>query len=341
MRLRLIVALSAGLVVPAAAQDLAAPDGIVIDDPALAEGLEAMPQPDDIVATVEAENAEASPAVAPETLAEMQAALRAVASDLQTLRAELLASGATGFEAAGGDSAIDRMNAMEAQIARLTDQTEQLSNRIKRVVADGTNRIGDIEFRLCEMDPNCDLGALMTAELGRQGGGAMPADISGVVERPSDISAQTLPPMEDPVAGTAPPTEEEAREFASARRAVEAGEWQKAIEELDHLTGSHAGGPLTAEALYLKGIALEANGQVEPAAEAWLTTFAAAPDGPRAAASLLALSRAMIALNTPADACPHLAELARRFPNSPEAADAASLSADSACPQVAEQEVAN
>lgn len=341
MRLRLVLAISAALAGPAAAQDLAGPEAIVIDDPALAEGLEAVPQPDGIAETVDAENAEASPQVDPESLAEMQAALRAVASDLQGLRAELLASGATGFEAAGGDSAIDRMNAMEAQIARLTDQTEQLSNRIKRVVADGTNRIGDIEFRLCEMDPNCDLGALMTAELGKQGGGAMPADISGVVQQPSDISAQTLPPMEDPVAGAAPPTEEEAREFASARRAIEAGEWQTAIEELNHLTSAHAGGPLTAEALYLKGIALEANSQVEPAAEAWLTAFAAAPDGPRAAASLLALSGAMIALDTPADACPHLAELARRFPAAPEAADAASLSAEAACPQVAEQEVAD
>lgn len=332
----LLVACLAGLSGPVTAQDV----DIVLDDPALAEGLEAVPQPADIAAAVDAENAAARPQVDAATLAEMQAALRAVSSDLQGLRAELLASGASGFAAAGGDSAIDRMNAMEAQIATLTDQTEQLANRIKRVVSDGTNRIGDIEFRLCEMDPNCDLGALMTAELGRQGGTGA-AIGSEPVAMPSDIGAVALPPMEDPTPGAAPPTEEEAREFASARAAVEAGEWTRALAELDHLASAHAGGPLTADVLYLRGVALMESGQTEPAAQSWLTAFSAAPDGPRAPASLLALSRAMVSLGAPSDACPYLGELTRRFPATPEAAEAASLTAEASCAETAQGAVAN
>ena len=336
MRPLLIAAFLAGLTGPAAAQNAA----IVIDDPSLAEGLEALPPAEDLVADVDAENAAARPQIDAATLAEMQTALRAVSADLQALRAELLASGASGFEAAGGDSAIDRMNAMEAQIATLTDQTEQLANRIKRVVADGTNRIGDVEFRLCEMDPNCDLGALMTAEIGRQGGhgaaaGPEPEPL------PSDISAAPLPPLEEPGPGAAPPTEEEAREFASARAAVEAGEWAKAITELDHLTSAHAGGPLTAEALYLRGVAQQASDQLEPAAQSWLTAFSAAPDGPRAPASLLALSRTMVTLGAPADACPYLSELTRRFPAAPEAVEAGGILAEAGCPDAAEGAVAN
>ena len=311
------------------------PEGIAVNDPGLAEGLAALPSTAEIAAEVAAENAAARPQVDAATLADMQTTLRAVAADLQALRAELLASGAQGFAAAGGDSAIDRMNAMEAQIATLTEQTEQLSNRIKQVVADGTNRVGDIEFRLCELDDNCDLGALMTADLGGQGG-ITPAPGGGPVPMPpSDVSAQTLPPMADPAPAATPPTEEEAREFAEIRALIGGQDWTQANARLDHLVGTHAGGPLTAEALYLQGMARQGSGQLPEAAQSWLMAFSAAPDGPRAPASLLALSQAMTGLGTPADACPYLDELARRFPASPEAAEAAPLAAAAACADLA------
>ena len=54
-----------------------------------------------------------------------------------------------------------------------------------------------------------------------------------------------------------------------------------------------------------------------------------------APASLLALSQAMTGLGTPADACPYLDELARRFPASPEAAEAAPLAETAACADLA------
>ena len=59
------------------------------------------------------------------TLADMRAELATVQQGLLSLRTELVASGAQGFQAAGGDSAIDRMNDMENQLARLTDRIEQ------------------------------------------------------------------------------------------------------------------------------------------------------------------------------------------------------------------------
>ncbi|MFD1794815.1 tol-pal system protein [Paracoccus aurantiacus] len=318
---------------PAGAQDIAIPDAIAIDDATLANGLQPLPATEDIAAVVAAENAAARPDVDSETLADMQADLRAVSADLQGLRAELLASGAQGFAAAGGDSAIDRMNAMEAKIAALTDRTEQLSNRIRQVVADGTNRVGDIEFRLCELDPNCDLGALMTADLG--GGNPVPvlprADGAPPTLPPSEVSSTTLPPVEPPPSEVSPPTEEEAREFAEARKAVEAEDWAGAISKLEHLVSAHAGGPMTADSLYLLGMAQQGGGQPDLAAQSWLLAFSAAPDGPRAPASLLALSRAMVSLGTPADACPYLDELARRFPQSPEEGEGKRIAEEAAC----------
>lgn len=316
---------------PVQAQEPALPaEPLILDDPALVEGLEAMPQLDGATEVLPPKTA--APEIDGETLADIQASLRAVASDLQALRAELLASGAAGFEAAGGDTAIDRMNAMEAQIARLTDQTEQLTNRVKRVVAGGSNRLGDIEFRLCELDPNCDLGALMTAELGRQSefGGGLSGE-AVVPPPPSDISSVTLPPLDDATPDAIPPTEEEAEDFAAARAAIEAGDWAQAIPLLEEFVAVHGGGPLTVDALFLLGMAQREAGQTEQAAESWLQAFSADPDGPRAARSLLELSRAMATVASPAEACPFLSELSIRFPEAPEAAQAEVAAAELGC----------
>ena len=52
-----------------------------------------------------------------QTLADIRTELNQLTADLQSLRGQLVASGPAGFAAAGGDSAIDRMNAMEAKLA--------------------------------------------------------------------------------------------------------------------------------------------------------------------------------------------------------------------------------
>jgi hypothetical protein len=64
------------------------------------------------------------------------------------------------------------VNSIEAELSRLTARTEELSNRIDRIVADGTNRIGDLEFRLVELEGG-DVSRL--GETSTLGGGAAPA----------------------------------------------------------------------------------------------------------------------------------------------------------------------
>lgn len=243
------------------------------------------------------------------SLADLKSDLSTLRDDLQLLRDELVASGAAGFEAAGGDTAIDRMNAMESQLTRLTDRIEQLQNRINRIVEDGTRRIGDIEFRLCEMDETCDLGALTTPELGglASGGGAVPQ----------------LAPM--PPAGASrdiATTAAEQADFDRASEALAGGDFARAAEMFGAVAEIHAGGPLTAEALYLRGAALDSSGDPKGAASAWLEGFAAAPDGPRAAESLLGIARVIAADGDAMAACLYLAEIPARFPGSEPAAEA-------------------
>jgi len=255
-----------------------------------------------------------------QTLADIRAELTRLSADLQSLRAEMVASGPAGFAAAGGDSAIDRMNAMEARLAQLTGQTEQLQNRIDRIVKDGTTRIGDIEFRLCEMEEGCDLGSLTTPTLGEQGGSAPlpPSDRQGAATQ-----------SRSPSAGAA--TAAEKADFDRAREVLGQGDFRRAAELFAAIAETHAGGPLTAEALFLRGAALDSAGDLEAAGIAWLESFAANPDGPQAADALLGLSRAMSAKAGPQEGCFYLQEILSRFPDAPQAAEAGRRIADTGC----------
>lgn len=331
---------------PLAAQSVTPVDvTTTINEPELAGGLDKenrvfSPLPDDIAMAVDAENASARPEVDAVTLADMQEALRAVSINLQTLRAELLASGADGFSAAGGDSVIDRMNAAEAQIAALTDQTEQLSNQIRRAVSDGTNRISDLEFRLCELDSSCDLGALMTSELGQRTSldeGAESSVSGAEIESLPVISAVTLPPLGEQQYTAVPPTEEEDQEFAAVRADIDAKKWMEAIGKLDHFISEHTSSPLIPEALFLRGMAFQATDQNELAARSWLSAYSIDPDGPRAPESLIALSRVMATLGKPTDACPYFNELTRLFSKTAEGIKAQAKSDAIGCAGVTEE----
>jgi hypothetical protein len=55
---------------------------------------------------------------------------------------------------------LQRMDALEAEIRRLASLTEDLQIRVDSVVRDGTNRVGDLEFRLCELEADCDIASL-------------------------------------------------------------------------------------------------------------------------------------------------------------------------------------
>lgn len=247
------------------------------------------------------------------TLADMRQQVTQLRSQLQGLRGELVASGAAGFQAAGGASAIDRMNAMEARLAQLTGQTEQLQNRIDRVVRDGTSRIGDIEFRLCEMEEGCDLGSLTTPTLGDQGGGAS-------APLPSSDQRGALDPAKTPSAGAA--TAAEKADFDRAREVLGQGDFRRAADLFAAVAETHAGGPLTAEALFLRGAALDSAGDLDGAGIAWLESFATNPNGPQAPDALLGLSRVMQAKAGPAEGCFYLQEILARFTDSPQAAEA-------------------
>ena len=86
-----------------------------------------------------------------QSLADIRQDLGVLYIEIQKLKRELSTTQLpSGLQS--GDSVLERVNAIELELQRLTGATEQLDHRLKRVVEDGTNRIGDLEFRLIELE---------------------------------------------------------------------------------------------------------------------------------------------------------------------------------------------
>ena len=250
------------------------------------------------------------------SLAEIRGELESLAAQIQSLKSELLNGGPAAMQAAGGASALDRMNALEAELSRLTSQTEKLQIRVEKVVADGTNRVGDLEFRLCELEKGCDTANLpITASLGG------PAE-GGAVAAP----APTAPAggSTDPAAPKVELAMNEQSDFDAAKAKMDAGDFAGASAAFGAFVQNYPGGPLTGDAQFFQAEALSKSGDTAGAARAYLGAFSGAPTGPRAPAALLRLGAALGLLGQTQDACVTLHEVPVRFPTAPEAAEAQS-----------------
>ncbi|WP_444463320.1 tol-pal system protein YbgF [Rhodobacter capsulatus] len=260
----------------------------------------------------------AAPAFAADkqTLADIRAELAQVSAQLQDLRSELVASGASGLQAAGGASALQRMDTMEAELTRLTAMTEQLKDRVDKVVKDGTNRVGDLEFRVCELEEGCDPASVGQAQ---PLGGAAPAAAAPVASGGAAASGGSMAMNEQ-------------ADFDRAKGVLDQGDFRAAADLFKTFAETYPGGPLTGDAGYLRGEALMKAGDVPGAARAWLDGFSAEPEGKRAADDLLELGKALGTLGQKTEACATLAEVPARFPASEAAGKVAAAQASLGCP---------
>ena len=187
-----------------------------------------------------------------QTLADIRTKLSALYVDVTALRNELVASGQSGQGVAGA-TPLDRLNSIEAELTRLTSKTEELEFRITRITRDGTNRIGDLEFRLCELEAGCDIGAL----------GETPS-LGGVDVEP------TAPAIETPVSTGPALAVAEQEDFTRAQEALASGDFHRAVDLLATFNESYPGSPVASDAHFLRGQAFENLGELTNAARAYL-----------------------------------------------------------------------
>jgi tol-pal system protein YbgF len=252
-----------------------------------------------------------------QTLADIRQELSVLFVELQRLQRELNTTGGAQGTGAGG-TVLARVDAIEAELRRLTALTEQLDLRINTVVRDGTNRVGDLEFRLCELEPDCDIGSL--GETPSLGG----VDISGggsgfVAPAPAtDTSGMSLAVAEQ-------------SDFDRARAALEDGDNALAAQLFEAFTQTYPGGPLSSEAHYLRGQAEARQNAWSRAARAYLDAFTADPTAARAPDALLNLGLSLNQLGQADEACLTLAEVGLRYPASAAVGQAEAARASIGC----------
>lgn len=257
-----------------------------------------------------------------QTLADIRSELNQLSAQLQGLRGQLMSSGSQGLQAAGGATALQRMNTMESELSRLTSATEALQNQINRVVRDANNRLGDLEFRLCDMEEGCDIGSVGNQPLG----GNSPA-----------ASALTAPSAPSAALGGGNPTStgnmaaNEQAQFDRAKGVLGQGDFRAAADQFATFAQTYPGGPLTQDAMYLRGDALNSAGDTAGAARAWLDAFSANPTGSRASDNLFQLGKALGALGQHNEACVTLGEVTTRFAGSSAAQQVPAARASLGC----------
>ena len=211
-------------------------------------------------------------------------------------------------------STLDRITAIESELQRLTAKTEEMEFRIGRIVSDGTNRIGDLEFRLCELEEGCDIGSL--GETPSLGGGEQP------------VAAPT-PQAQTEVTGPQLAISEEA-DFKRAQEALANGDFRSAADQFAAFNQTYPGGPLAAAAELARGESLAGLGDTREAARAYLAAFSTDQKAETAPVALFKLGEALGKLGQTDEAFVTLGEVNKRYP---EAQDAG-LMAQSAMRQI-------
>ncbi len=258
-----------------------------------------------------------------QTLADIKAELTVLMAEFNALKSELVSSGGAASGAAGGD-ALQRLDALEAALVRLTAKAEEVELKVNRVVTDGTNQIGDIEFRLCEVTEGCDIANL--PEIAVLGGAAPSVDAAPVEPVAGDIGATSGD------TGGAEQALSEQADFDRAKEVLASGDFRGDAELVASYAHSLPGVPMIQEVQVLGGDALAQAGDISGSARSYLAAFSGNPEGGFAPEALMKLGMALGALGQVNEACMTLAEVGNRFPGSPAAGEASFAMPGLQCP---------
>ncbi len=228
----------------------------------------------------------ASPLAAQElTLEDVRIDLVQLAQQIEALRSELSATGASGLTTQETASAMVRIDEFNADLRTALGRVEALEIHIQSIIDDGTRRIGDLDFRVTEFEGGDTALLGTTVPLGGQ--------------------------IDD---GAAELALGERADFNAAKQALDDGDGALAATLLSTFVIAYPDGPLSIEARFLQGEALSLQGDHQNAARSFLKSFSSAPDSPFAAQSLYGLSISLNALGQTEQACLTLSEIQIRYP---------------------------
>lgn len=244
------------------------------------------------------------------TLADIRQQLSVLNVDVMRLKRELSTTGAPGGAGQAG-TLLTRVDSIEAEMQRLTAQIEELGFRVETVVTEGTKRVNDLNFRLCELESDCDIATLDT--MPRLGGAEAGAGLT------APLPVSPISPAEN--AGTQLAVSEQS-DFDTAQLALQEERYDDAAAAFATFIETYPGSPLTAEAHLGRAKALKASSDTRESARAYLQAFSSDPEGAGAAEALTGLGVALGNLGQLNEACVTLSEVSVRFPGDPAVSDA-------------------
>lgn len=247
------------------------------------------------------------------TLADIRQELTVMSVELQSLNRELSSTGSA-MTTAQTAAPLARIDGLERELRRLTAKTEELEFRINKIVEDGTNRLGDLEFRLTELAGG-DLSQLGRTETL---GGGLPTP-STPIPMPEQLPELAVGEQAD---------------FDKAIELSRTGTPADAFAALSAFTDTYPRSPMAAEAHLYRGKSLTGLGNLGDAGRAYLESFTQAEqtDPGLAAEALYNLGLTLTELEQMHEACITLGQVSAQFPGTTAAGNAASSLAGLTCP---------
>jgi tol-pal system protein YbgF len=192
-------------------------------------------------------------------------------------------------------------------------------------MADLSNRIGDLEQSLTKLNGSLE-AATHELDVAKRENGALAGQVKTLNERltateqkiAAAATAEAAPPPEPPAPASAADTKAAAADaFAKARQLMLSGDYEAAESAFSDFVTTYPDAARTPEARYWWGKTLSVRGANANAAGAYIGAIRGWPQTAWAPDAVVELSRSLIALKKPADACQTLAELGRRYPKAP------------------------
>ena len=234
------------------------------------------------------------------------------------------------------------MDPLDARDARRLDKMEQVVRELRAIVFQGrdsgrpvvvqpaetdyqlqqvSRRMADLEGAITRLNDQLETAA-HEARLAKQEAESLRAENRALSDRIAGLEsgalAQTVGPTEGLAGGPSPTAGLPAGEaFDQSRQAMLAGDYGAAEAGFRDYVDQHGDAAKAPEARYWLGKTLSARGAHADAAGAYIAAIRGWPKTSWAPDAVLELSRSLIALNKPADACQTLSELAKRYPNAP------------------------
>lgn len=247
-----------------------------------------------------------------DSLAQLRAELGVVSGLVAELAGQLASGEGAGTRSLSGD-ALDQIERLRNDLTVLTARTEALEFQIRRVIDEASNRIGDMEFRLTELEGG-DVSAL-----------GAPRPLGGATA-PALPAPDGAPSVEAPQLAAG-----EQAAFDAAIAMLDNGDAAGGIAALDMFLQTYPGTPLGLDASTRLARAQSSNGMEADAARTWLNLYLADPDGTPAPLALLELGESLGRLQQVSEACVMFDELLTRFPFSEQAAPAQAAKARLGC----------